>query len=141
MVGDNRSVASSWWLACCLPPIPARQCQAGVNVSIRAIDHIHSPSSPPQPCERKAMAVEQPVPIPEETTCAGAPRWSQPSPSAASTFSPRSGERYVRLELHDQGGMGRVWVARDIGLDRDVALKELHPELAENPAVTARFLR
>jgi hypothetical protein len=37
--------------------------------------------------------------------------------------------------------MGRVWMARDTGLDRDVALKELHPELAENPSLLARFLR
>jgi PAS domain S-box-containing protein len=54
---------------------------------------------------------------------------------------PCSGGRYVRLELHERGGMGRVWVARDTGLARNVALKELHPEVADNPAVLARFLR
>jgi PAS domain S-box-containing protein len=37
--------------------------------------------------------------------------------------------------------MGRVWVARDTGLDREVALKELHPDLADNPTAVFRFLR
>ena len=77
----------------------------------------------------------------EKTTCGGVSRFSQPSSSPAGTISPCSGGRYVRLELHDQGGMGRVWVAHDTGLERDVALKELHPELAENPSYLARFLR
>jgi serine/threonine-protein kinase len=54
--------------------------------------------------------------------------------------SPSSG-RYVRLVLHEQGGMGRVWVARDVSLERDVALKDLRPELAGNQAALARFLR
>src|SRR5262245_53692486 len=37
--------------------------------------------------------------------------------------------------------MGRIWVARDMNLDRDVALKELHGELLQNPVALARFLR
>src|SRR5262245_30901924 len=86
------------------------------------------------------MAVEHPTSNPVGATCEGAPRSLQPLPSAAEIFSPRS-ERYVRVELHDQGGMGRVWIARDTGLDRVVALKELHPDLADNPTIMARFLR
>jgi PAS domain S-box-containing protein len=37
--------------------------------------------------------------------------------------------------------MGRIWKARDVGLEREVALKELHPELASNPIALARFIR
>lgn len=59
----------------------------------------------------------------------------------ATTRVPARAERYVRLEIHDQGGMGRIWLARDNGLERNVALKELHPELAANPCAIARFLR
>src|SRR5262249_21839035 len=93
------------------------------------------------PAKGKPMAVEHPASNPEETTCGGAPCSSQSPPSDGGTLLPRPGERYVRVELHDQGGMGRVWMARDTGLDRVVALKELHPELADNPTIMARFLR
>jgi len=93
-----------------------------------------------EPAKGKPMAVEHPTSNPVGVTCEGALRSLQPLPSAAESFSPRS-ERYVRVELHDQGGMGRVWMARDTGLDRVVALKELHPDLADNPTIMARFLR
>jgi serine/threonine-protein kinase len=50
-------------------------------------------------------------------------------------------DRYTLSRLHATGGIGRVWLARDASLARDVALKELRPERAANPAVSARFLR
>jgi serine/threonine-protein kinase len=54
---------------------------------------------------------------------------------------PRPHERYARLRLHATGGIGRVWLARDGTLGRDVALKELRPERAGQPALGARFLQ
>lgn len=50
-------------------------------------------------------------------------------------------ERYIGLKVHDQGGMGRIWLALDTGLDREVAVKELLPERAQNSSDLARFLR
>jgi serine/threonine-protein kinase len=54
---------------------------------------------------------------------------------------PVQGERYTMSRLHATGGIGRVWLARDTSLGRDVALKEIRPERADNRAVWARFLK
>jgi serine/threonine protein kinase len=60
---------------------------------------------------------------------------------STAAFEPAEGERYTITRLHATGGIGRVWLARDSSLGRDVALKELRPERAANPAVWERFLR
>jgi eukaryotic-like serine/threonine-protein kinase len=50
-------------------------------------------------------------------------------------------QRYTLACLHATGGIGRIWVARDNQLGRDVALKELRPERAGNAVLGERFLR
>ncbi|MFV8753611.1 serine/threonine-protein kinase [Nannocystaceae bacterium ST9] len=40
-----------------------------------------------------------------------------------------------------EGGMGAVFRARHLLMDRDVAIKVLHPELARDPEISARFDR
>jgi eukaryotic-like serine/threonine-protein kinase len=51
-----------------------------------------------------------------------------------------SRDRYTLTHLHAKGGMGRVWLARDASLGRQIALKELRPDQADNSAVCSRFL-
>jgi serine/threonine protein kinase/tetratricopeptide (TPR) repeat protein len=49
------------------------------------------------------------------------------------------GGRYEILQLLGEGGMGAVYKARDRELDRFVALKIIHPDLANRPGVLQRF--
>lgn len=50
-------------------------------------------------------------------------------------------KRYTIERELGRGGMGIVYLARDVTLDRPVALKVLPAELAKNPDVRERFLR
>jgi serine/threonine-protein kinase len=51
-----------------------------------------------------------------------------------------SGLRFRVLRPHAEGGLGKVSVARDGELNRDVALKEIKPVFAEDAEARARFL-
>ncbi len=49
--------------------------------------------------------------------------------------------RYIIQERIGAGGMARVFKARDINLDRWVAIKVLHEHLSEEPSFSERFTR
>ena len=50
-------------------------------------------------------------------------------------------DKYILLDLLGRGGMGRVYLAKDVRLNRLVALKILSQERMNNPRAIARFLR
>ena len=50
------------------------------------------------------------------------------------------GERFAALRLLGEGGMGRVYLAREEGTRGDIAIKVLHRELASQTGEVARFL-
>jgi serine/threonine-protein kinase len=49
--------------------------------------------------------------------------------------------RYTLIDMIGQGGMGRVYLARDTRLNRRVAVKILAPDRMNNPRAIARFQR
>ena len=49
------------------------------------------------------------------------------------------GQRYEVLQILGEGGMGAVYKARDLELNRMVALKVIRPDLAGNQAIIDRF--
>jgi eukaryotic-like serine/threonine-protein kinase len=59
---------------------------------------------------------------------------------APRTATPRVlADRYTLLAPIGSGGAGVVWRAHDRVLDRTVAVKLLHPDIARDPATAARF--
>jgi eukaryotic-like serine/threonine-protein kinase len=49
------------------------------------------------------------------------------------------GSRYRIIQILGEGGMGAVYKAKDLELDRIIALKVIRPELASNPEILQRF--
>jgi serine/threonine protein kinase len=47
--------------------------------------------------------------------------------------------RYQKLEVHRCGGLARVWVGKDLELDRTVAVKEILPARADDPDAREKF--
>ncbi len=63
----------------------------------------------------------------------------------AQTLVPATGTlnegRYTLTRLHAEGGLGKVWLAHDKDLRREVALKEIKPNRADSTEVWRRFLK
>jgi tRNA A-37 threonylcarbamoyl transferase component Bud32 len=64
-----------------------------------------------------------------------------PSPAADVPHLPTTIGGYAIEGVIGHGGMGRVFLARDVALDREVAIKMLHPQRCRDRVARERFLR
>jgi hypothetical protein len=87
---------------------------------------------------------------PADQTADGGPQLPQPGPAGVPPRSVVSGGDeplpqtiggYSVEALIGQGGMGRVYLARDDRLGRTVAIKVMHPAKAGDPSARRRFIR
>jgi formylglycine-generating enzyme required for sulfatase activity/WD40 repeat protein/tetratricopeptide (TPR) repeat protein/tRNA A-37 threonylcarbamoyl transferase component Bud32 len=96
----------------------------------------------------RLISPEASVERPDTATCdlnatiahAGAPRYSPRTTHDAQLEGPSVGGYRILREL-GQGGMGMMYEAEDIKLERRVSLKVMKPELARDPRHRERFLR
>jgi serine/threonine protein kinase len=63
----------------------------------------------------------------------------EPGPVPTSS-SHRAGKRFRILRFHKQGGLGQIYIAYDEELGREVALKEMRPEVAAEADLRGRFV-
>lgn len=73
--------------------------------------------------------------------CRPATPSSRPRMSLRDEVQLALGDGYLVERELGQGGMGTVFLARDLALERQVAVKALSPELAGQPQLRERFLR
>ncbi len=102
-------------------------------------------AAPPEPRRRNAepsaaSATSIPVaPVPAARPPSGAEFLTDPGLRRMEQSGRLGG--YEVIKKLGQGGMGAVYLARQGSLDRNVAVKILSPELAQDPSFVARFTR
>ncbi len=82
-------------------------------------------------------------PLPDADLQASLDRFTAETPTGPTRVElrlPPGDGRYRILRPHGEGGLGKIFVAEDTELHREVALKEIRPQRADDPGSRARFL-
>jgi WD40 repeat protein/tetratricopeptide (TPR) repeat protein len=108
--------------------------EAPAEATLQTLSQGRAPD--PNPTRNPLEATPRPVVNGEETlTRPSDGDAGNPAEPSAATIS-----RFQVLRPHAEGGLGRVLLARDAELPREVALKEIKPGHADDPESRARFL-
>jgi len=110
-------------------------CACGIKFEVRRMDVAAKPAVPARPANAAQDSSLGPTISP--------PSKQNPTPLADNgTFVHQSAVQipgYELIELLGKGGMGEVWRARQLSLDRIVAVKLLPPKLARDQEFISRF--
>jgi serine/threonine protein kinase len=117
------------------PPAPPAAPVSDVAVTMRLIP-AHPPSPPPAAIAPPPAAVPPVTAPPATAPPATAPPGSSTPPAGARQI----GKYRIKSEL-GRGGMGAVYLAEQMGLGREVAIKELIPSAAADPTALMRFMQ
>ncbi|MBL8958149.1 MAG: serine/threonine protein kinase [Myxococcaceae bacterium] len=114
------------------------QCSCGIRFEVQRSD-VSSLRLPPAMADSSKGT---PVPDGQEPTLTPASR-GQGVPTVAEgtavAAAPPTIPGYELVEIVGKGGMGEVWRAKQVSLQRMVAVKVLPPRLAKDPEFVARF--
>ena len=120
-------------------PAPGESSSSGVNPSLDSPTLIDIPKARISEMPGRRITSDAPTYIGGETRAPGsgsiAPYLGSPILEAGSVL----GQRYEIMSILGVGGMGAVYQARDIELNRTVALKVIRPDLAGNQSIIDRF--
>jgi len=116
-------------------PMPtARPRPSSAPAAARAVDPLQTIEStlpPALPARRSERSLN-----PERSLAGQSSRSvGAPAPGAPATSAP-----FTIIRQHARGGLGCVNLARDEAIQRDVALKQILPHLADNPHSRTRFV-
>lgn len=122
-----------------LDELKAKQGRAKQQAEQDQLVTIAEPAAPPTETEAVTIVDDQ-----DQTLVSHAPAHTAEPPAFAGDTNGQAIGRldgYELLKELGHGGMGNVYLARQLSLDRQVAVKTIHPHLSQDPAFLSRFVR